>query len=170
MPFLFDVFLLSIVFSQQILYEQPKTNDPHEIRFVEMDEEEYLPLRAKMLRLGQLAQNPPKKCGYSWISPTQNRPFSKWPLMTSRGQFSKIFKLFFFKKVISLKCVDRSASVWQSAIQRFAHDFFFFFVKFQKLCSDLCFLLDNFQFYDFTLFKFLWINPTKQFQKCLIII
>merc|ERR1712227_48297 len=68
---------ICVKFSQQILYEQPKTNDPHEIRFVGMDEEENLPLRAKMLRLGQLAQNPPKKCGYSWISPTQNRPFSK---------------------------------------------------------------------------------------------
>lgn len=62
--------------SQQILYEHPKTNDPHEIRFVELDDAEYTTLRGRMIRVGELSSKS-SKSGFSWIAPELHRPFSK---------------------------------------------------------------------------------------------
>ena len=60
-------------FSNQIVYEAPKTDDQNEIRFVKLEDEEYNLLRNKMLR--NIA--PKLSSGHSWMSRDCPRPFSE---------------------------------------------------------------------------------------------
>merc|ERR1711953_272281 len=62
-----------VEFSNQIVYEAPKTDDQNEIRFVKLEDEEYNLLRNKMLR--NIA--PKLSSGHSWMSRDCPRPFSE---------------------------------------------------------------------------------------------
>ena len=65
--------VLDYIFSNQIVYEAPKTDDQNEIRFVKLEDEEYNLLRNKMLR--NIA--PKLSSGHSWMSRDCPRPFSE---------------------------------------------------------------------------------------------
>ena len=71
----FSIFLTApnFYFSNQIVYEAPKTDDQNEIRFVKLEDEEYNLLRNKMLR--NIA--PKLSSGHSWMSRDCPRPFSE---------------------------------------------------------------------------------------------
>ena len=71
----FSIFFLNpnFYFSNQIVYEAPKTDDQNEIRFVKLEDEEYNLIRNKMLR----NITPKLSSGHSWMSRDCPRPFSE---------------------------------------------------------------------------------------------